>query len=83
MKKIGGILFFFGVGSIILQFLEREFIILMWIDLWGPQVGWTIRIAMVVVGGLMWLMGQSGGTPKGEENASAPPKAGENTPDPR
>lgn len=58
MKGIGGFLFFFGVGSMVLHFLEREFVILMWVDNWGPTVGWVIRIAMVVVGGALWLMGQ-------------------------
>jgi len=55
MKKWGGYLFYFGVGSIVLSFLNMQFIILAWIDLWGPTVGWAIRIAMVVVGGVMWL----------------------------
>jgi len=58
MKKWGGTLFFFGVGSIVLSFLNMQFIILAWIDLWGPTVGWAIRIGMAVVGGLMWLLGK-------------------------
>lgn len=58
MKKVGGYLFFFGVGSIVLYFLDMEFIILSWIDMWGPTTGWAIRIAMSVVGGVLWLLGQ-------------------------
>ena len=58
MKKLGGTLFFFGVGSIILSFLHMQFIILAWIDLWGPSVGWAIRVGLAVVGGLMWLLGE-------------------------
>ena len=57
MKKIGGTMFFFGVGSIILHFLNMEFIILAWIDLWGPAVGWMIRGALAVIGGILWLVG--------------------------
>lgn len=57
MKSIGGYMFFFGVGSIVLYFLNMEFIILAWIDMWGPTVGWAIRIALSVVGGILWLAG--------------------------
>ncbi len=56
MKKLGGALFFFGVGSIVLYFLNMQFVILAWVDLWGPKIGWVIRILMAVIGGLMWLM---------------------------
>ncbi len=38
MKSIGGAMFFFGVGSIVLYFLSMEFVILAWIDIWGPTV---------------------------------------------
>jgi hypothetical protein len=59
MKKLGGYMFFFGVGSIILSFLQREFVILAWIDNWGPGVGWAIRIALSVGGGVLWLVGSA------------------------
>jgi hypothetical protein len=58
MKRLGGTFFFFGVGSTVLYFLNMEFVLLAWIDLWGAQVGWAIRIALAVVGGAMWLMGK-------------------------
>ena len=57
MKGLGGLLVFFGVGSIVLNLMEREFVILSWIDNWGENVGWGIKIGFIVVGGLMWLMG--------------------------
>ena len=50
-------MFFFGVGSILLHFLNMQFIILAWIDLWGPTVGWIIRGGLAIVGGLLWLVG--------------------------
>ena len=58
MKKLGGTLFFFGVGSMVLSFLNMEFIILAWIDLWGPTVGWIIRGVLTVVGAVLWLVGK-------------------------
>lgn len=57
MKSLGGNLFFFGVGAIVLYFVQMEFILLAWIDMWGPTVGWAIRIGLVVVGGALWLIG--------------------------
>jgi hypothetical protein len=59
MKSIGGYLFFFGLGSIILNFLNMEFKLLMWIDNWGPTVGWSIRIGLLVLGAVLWLLGRS------------------------
>lgn len=58
MKSIGGYLFFFGIGSIVLGFLNMQFIILSWIDTWGETTGWAIRIGMIVVGGVLWLLGR-------------------------
>jgi hypothetical protein len=63
MKKLGGTLFFFGVGSIVLYFLGMQFIILAWIDLWGSTIGWMIRAALIIVGAILWLIGRK------EENA--------------
>ena len=59
MKKWGGYMFIFGIGSIILSFIGMQFIILAWIDLWGPTIGWIIRIGLVVVGAALWLAGKA------------------------
>jgi hypothetical protein len=58
MKNFGGTLFFFGIGSVVLYFLSMEFIILAWIDLWGPTIGWVIRGALIIVGAILWLIGR-------------------------
>lgn len=42
---------FFGAASAVLYFLDYEYKFLSWIDNWGETVGWSIRGAMVVVGG--------------------------------
>jgi hypothetical protein len=57
MKSLGGYMFFFGVGSIVLYFLNMEFILLAWIDMWGTDIGWGIRIALALVGGILWFVG--------------------------
>jgi hypothetical protein len=63
MKKWGGYMFFFGIGSIILHFIGMQFIILVWIDFWGPLVGWIIRIGLAVGGAVLWLVGNARETP--------------------
>ncbi len=63
MKELGGYMFFFGVGSIILSFIGMEFFILSWIDFWGPVVGWTIRIGLTVGSAILWLIGNARETP--------------------
>jgi hypothetical protein len=68
MKKLGLYLFIFGVGSIILNFLHREFVILSWIDNWGPTIGWGIRIGMAVAGVVLWFVSRS---PAVSESSSA------------
>jgi len=57
MKSLGGTLFLFGVGSSVLHLLGREFVVLLWVDLWGPTVGWAVRIALALVGSVLWLAG--------------------------
>lgn len=58
MRQFGGTLILFGVGSIILNLINMEFILLMWVDMWGPTVGWIIRIAMIVLGGVLFALGE-------------------------
>ena len=41
----------------ILHLMQREFIILSWVDTWGPTVGWSIRIAMTVIGAALFFLG--------------------------
>ena len=58
MKKLGSLLLFFGVGTIVLNLIGYEFAILAWIDNWGETVGWGIRAAMIVAGGALFVLGQ-------------------------
>lgn len=65
MKSLGGWLFIFGAGSFLLNKIGMEFILLSWIDLWGPTVGIGIRIALIVVGAALWLIGRKQETVSG------------------
>jgi len=57
MKSIGSTLLFFGIGTIVLNVIDFEFAILAWIDIWGETVGWAIRAAMIVGGGILYFLG--------------------------
>jgi hypothetical protein len=56
MRELGKFLFIFGVGSMVLSFLGYEFRLLFWIDTWGEQVGWAIRIGIAAMGGTLFLV---------------------------
>lgn len=57
MKLMGGLLLFFGLGSIILYFLEMQFTLMQWVDNWGSETGWAIRVGMAVVGAILFFIG--------------------------
>ncbi|QHI35536.1 hypothetical protein IMCC3317_08820 [Kordia antarctica] len=59
MKTIGMYLAIFGIGSIILSFMNMQFTLLMWIDNWGETTGWAIRIGMTFVGAILFFIGLS------------------------
>lgn len=66
MKSIGMYMVIFGLGSIVLNQFGYEFSLLMWIDNWGPSVGWIIRIGAIVAGAAMFFLG---GNAEAEEAA--------------
>ncbi len=55
-SSIGGMLAFFGLFSSVLSFFGYNLKILMWIDSWGPTVGWIIRIGLILVGGALFFL---------------------------
>lgn len=50
MKSAGGLLLLLGVGSIVLYFFGMEFRFLAWIDMWGTEMGWVIRVVLILAG---------------------------------
>ncbi|MFH1434960.1 MAG: hypothetical protein ABIJ56_04500 [Pseudomonadota bacterium] len=63
--SIGSFLALAGVASIILYFIGWNLVILMWIDMWGPVLGWVIRIGVTVLGAGLFVIGMI--MKKGEE----------------
>ena len=57
MQSLGGFLVLMGAGSFVLHLLNMEFVLLGWVDNWGPAIGNGIRIACIVVGGILWFLG--------------------------
>jgi len=61
-------MFFFGAGSIVLYFINMEFILLAWVDMWGPLAAWIIRGILLVAGAVLWLVGKSQESQVTQEN---------------
>ena len=68
MQGIGGFLVLMGAGSFVLHLMNMEFTLVSWVDNWGTGVGNGIRIAMIVVGAIVWFLGK-----KQAEKEAAPP----------
>ncbi|MGI9544472.1 MAG: hypothetical protein ACR2MX_14525 [Cyclobacteriaceae bacterium] len=64
MSRIGSYMAIFGAGSVILSFFNVEFRILMWIESWGPTVGWAIRIGLLVLGLVLIYAGRTKEAPE-------------------
>lgn len=70
MRKIGGYMVFFGLFAIVLNFFDRVPSILMWIYTWGDTTAWIIKIALVIIGAVLFFMGSSN-----EEEETADPNS--------
>ena len=66
MKSIGQTLLILGILSIVLEFFGYVPKLLFWIYEWGDGVAWAIKIALIVVGGLLWFAGKKAETPSQE-----------------
>ena len=58
MQGFVGLLVLLGAGSFVLHFMNMEFSLLSWVDNWGVGVGNGIRVAMIVVGAILWWLGR-------------------------
>jgi hypothetical protein len=67
MQGIGGLLVLLGAGSFVLHYFNMDFMLVSWVDNWGPGVGNGIRVAMIIVGAALWLFGR--------QKEEAPPAA--------
>ncbi|TWT35516.1 hypothetical protein KOR34_04090 [Posidoniimonas corsicana] len=56
MQGFGGFLVLMGAGSFVLNMMNREFVLLGWIDNWGPTVGNIIRVGLIALGAAMFAL---------------------------
>jgi hypothetical protein len=57
MKRAGVFIAILGAGSFLLNMAGREFVLLMWIDMFGTTIGTVIRVALIVLGIGLFLVG--------------------------
>ena len=57
VRKTGFLLIFYAIASMLLYFVDANFRLLIWVDFWGPVVGWIIRVAILLFG--FWLVSKS------------------------
>lgn len=67
MQGIGSLLVLLGAGSFVLHYFDMDFMLVSWVDNWGPGVGNGIRVAMIVAGAALWFFGR--------QKEEAPPAA--------
>lgn len=58
MRMFGFYLMLIGALSILLHFLDLNFIFLKWINQWGPSNGWLIRGGIILSGAILWFLGK-------------------------
>lgn len=56
INQLGSLMAIFGILAIVLGFLDSVPAVLVWIYKWGEGTAWIIKIALTVVGGILWLI---------------------------
>jgi hypothetical protein len=57
LKSIGSLLVIFGLAAIVFGFMDMYPKILFWIYDWGEGTAWAIKIGFVVIGAVLYVMG--------------------------
>ena len=71
MRLFGIFLIIVGAISAILFFLDKNFVLLDWINTWGAQVGWGIRGFLMLLGIILFIVGKAAEEEEAEEEAEA------------
>lgn len=61
LGNLGGFAFVIGIAAFILEFFDRQLVILSWMYNWGPTPALMIKIGLIVLGGALWLFARRGG----------------------
>ncbi len=57
MKSIGSLLFILGAAASIFGLMGRVPIVLGWINQWGENTAWVIKIGFMILGAALFMMG--------------------------
>ena len=57
MKSIGSLLFILGAAASIFGLMDRDLIVLGWINQWGQNTAWVIKIGFMILGAALFMMG--------------------------
>jgi hypothetical protein len=58
LRLIGTALIIIGSVALLLPFGNIDFIFLKWINRWGRDMGWMIRVGILVLGALVYTWSQ-------------------------
>ena len=47
----------FGILATALPYFNLQLRLLSWIDMWGETVSWAIKIGLIVIGAILFFMG--------------------------
>ncbi len=50
MRSWGIFLIVMAVGSVLLPKIGMQFILVAWVDMFGPTMGWVLRAALLAIG---------------------------------
>ena len=57
MKPIGSLLFILGAAASILGLMGYVPVVLSWINQWGENTAWVIKIGFMILGAALYMMG--------------------------
>ena len=57
MRSIGSLLFILGAAASIFGLMGRVPIVLSWINKWGENTAWVIKIGFMILGAALFMMG--------------------------
>ena len=72
LRSFAGFAAVAGLVSIVLNLVDYNLRILMWIDMWGDVMGWLIRGALLVGGAAAYFLLPSGEAPAEQQAPGQP-----------
>ncbi|MBL8756816.1 MAG: hypothetical protein JNK35_00120 [Phycisphaerae bacterium] len=61
MRSWGWTLILVAALSALLPYMGLQLLLVAWVDMWGPTIGWAIRGGLAVIGAAMVVAGSSRG----------------------